>query len=249
TPARAEPTKDECADADESAQALRASGHLRDAKDKLAVCIDPACPGPVRKDCTVRLDEVQRALPTVVFRVRGPGGEDLRAVGVRMDATLLTPGLAGGAIAVDPGAHRFAFDAAGYDPVQQDVLVQEGEKERTIAVVLRATGSPPAGDDDHGRATRRWIAVAGLGAGAVALGTGGVLAWMARSQYDTASGETGGSRHDDSVSAVDRGNLATVFVAVGGALAVGGAVLWITTPSPSVHVAVGPGQVSLGGAF
>jgi hypothetical protein len=166
-----------------------------------------------------------------------------------MDATLLAPGLTGGAVAVDPGAHRFTFDATGFDPVQQDVLVQEGEKERTITVLLRAAGSPPPGDEAHGRATLRGIALAGMGAGVLALGTGGVLAWMARSQYDTASGETGGPRHDDSVRAVDTGNLATVFVAAGGVLALGGALLWLTTPAPSVHVAAGPGQVSLAGAF
>src|SRR5689334_7194462 len=42
--ARAEPTKDECVDADESAQAARTSGRLREARDRLAVCVDRVCP-------------------------------------------------------------------------------------------------------------------------------------------------------------------------------------------------------------
>lgn len=247
--ARAEPTKDDCADANESAQALRASGRLREATGKLAVCVDRACPALVRKDCIERLDEVQRALPTVVFAVRGARGDDLEAVAVKIDGTLLTSVLGGGAIPVDPGAHRFTFESLGFRPFQQEVLVQEGEKGRTVAVVLQASDEARVEDPNRGRNVRRWIGLSGAVGGLVGLGIGGALGLVAKSQFDSAAQESGARQHDDSVKAVDTGNVATVFVVAGSVLMVGGAVLWLTTPAPSTRVALGPTQVSLAGTF
>ena len=77
TTAHAAPTKDECINANEAAQASRAAGRLRDAKAELTVCISKSCPGPVRDDCTEQLNELQKVLPTVVFAVRGAGGTDI----------------------------------------------------------------------------------------------------------------------------------------------------------------------------
>jgi hypothetical protein len=150
TTARADPTKDECNNANESAQGLRASGKLRDARDKLTLCLAKSCPGPVRDDCTERLNELQRALPTVVFAVRSVGGDDLSAVRVKMDGVLLAANLDGSAIAVDPGQHRFTFEARGFAPFDEPLLIREGERERHERVMLRVdtavtpAAAPPA---------------------------------------------------------------------------------------------------------
>jgi hypothetical protein len=266
--ARAEPTKEECFDANESAQSLRASGKLREAQDKLALCAARSCPGPVRKDCTERLDEVQRALPTVVLAVRSAQGGDMTAVRVQMDGAPLVATLGGAAMAIDPGPHTLTFEAEGFAPHQQEILVLEAEKERSVSVVLQpaeerraapapapeppapvqAQGSRPA-PVAQGLSTRRWIGLASAGLGLVAVGVGGALALEAKSQFDTAETETGPSRHNDSVSAVNAGNVATVVMGVGGALVACGAVLWLTSPSPSTQVGASASEVFVKGSF
>jgi hypothetical protein len=88
-----------------------------------------------------------------------------------------------------------------------------------------------------------------VGLGLVGLGIGGALAIVAKSQFDSALEESGSRQHDDSVTAVNDGNLATVLVATGTLLTLGGAVLWLTTPAPSTRVALGPTQLSVTGTF
>jgi hypothetical protein len=139
--AHAAPTKDECINANESAQASLAAGKLRDARDKFSLCVARSCPGPVRQDCSQRLSEVQKVLPTVVFAVKGGGGEDLTGVRVRMDGGLLTARLDGTAIAVDPGRHTFNFEADGFASLDEPLVIRDGEKDRHEHVVLRSNAA------------------------------------------------------------------------------------------------------------
>jgi hypothetical protein len=269
--ALADPTKDECMNSNESAQGHRASGRLRQAENELTVCVAHSCPVPVRNDCSERLNEVQRAMPTVVLAVRNARGDDLTAVRVLMDGTPLAAALGGSAIDVDPGAHTFSFEAKGYAPFQEEVLVREGEKERSVPVVLRPAeqaraepvpvAPPPGpanaplqpsasgGETGHGLSTRRWAALAMVGTGVVGAGVGGILGLVAKSQFDTARQEPGVQRHDDSVTAVNTGNAATVVACAGGLLAVAGGVLWLTAPGPRAQLGANAGQVFVKGTF
>jgi hypothetical protein len=245
TPAHADPTKDQCINANETGQAQRASGKLRDAADTLTLCATRSCPAPVRNDCSQRLDEVQKALPTVVFAVHTPRGDDLTAVRVRMDGVPLVASLDGSAVAVDPGPHTFAFDAAGFTPAEQPTLIREGEKERSVVVTLRT-----AEEAGHaGPSARRVTAVVAMGVGVVAVGVGGILGLEAKSEFDSAEKETGDPRHADSLTAFRTGNVATVVLAAGGVLALGGAVLWLTTPADSTRVGTNGSQVLVQGHF
>jgi hypothetical protein len=83
---------------------------------------------------------------------------------------------------------------------------------------------------------RRVVGVSVAGAGLAGMGVGGVLGLLAKSQYDKAAGETGGPRHNDSVSAVSAGNVASVVFGVGAGVAAAGLVLWVTAPSASTTV-------------
>jgi hypothetical protein len=214
----------------------------------------------------------------VVLAVRSSRGDDLTAVRVLVDGAPLTASLGGSALAVNPGAHTFTFEAEGYAPLQQEILIREGDKERTVSVVLRAadaTGSRPApqalppaatppagapplpatpppvspGGEARGLSTRRWVAILSTGVGLAGLGAAGFLGLAAKSEYDTAEQETGSPRHDDSVSAVHTGNVATVFAGAGALLAAGGVVLWLTAPGGSAQVTATGSQVSIRGTF
>jgi hypothetical protein len=59
----------------------------------------------------------------------------------------------------------------------------------------------------------------------------------------------GAQRHNDSVSAVNGGNVATVVMSVGGALVACGAVLWLTSPSRTAQVGASAGQMLFKGSF
>ena len=78
-------------------------------------------------------------------------------------------------------------------------------------------------------------------AGVVGAAVGGALALEAKSEFNTAEAETGGARHDDSVSAVHTGNVATVVTAAGGLLVLGGLGLWLATPRDSTRVGASVG--------
>jgi hypothetical protein len=78
-------TKTECIDANTQAQSLRRDGKLSAARVQLLKCSDPGCPSIIRDDCTSRLDEVEKAQPTIVFDGKDGDGHDLVAVSVTID--------------------------------------------------------------------------------------------------------------------------------------------------------------------
>src|SRR5580698_10702647 len=100
-PARAaDPTKQECVEANDAAQDLRQSGKLRQAREKLAICASASCPSVVRDDCMQRLAELDSAMPQVVFSARDASGNDLVDVKVTIDGAPLVDRLDGSSVKV-----------------------------------------------------------------------------------------------------------------------------------------------------
>ncbi len=124
-----------CAEAYEKSQEQRTRGHLGTALVYLRQCLDLSCPKFMREDCSRWFDQAEAALPSVVFAVRRDG-KDQFDVEVMCDGSPLAPSLDGKAIAVDPGVHTFSFRAPGLAPVEQQVMVREGERNRIIEVEL-----------------------------------------------------------------------------------------------------------------
>ena len=192
----ADATKDQCVDADANAQPLRRDGKLGAAREQLQVCLDVRCPGIVRDDCAQRLDELERAQPTVVFDAKDAEGNDVSAVRVTVDGHPLVDKLDGTALRVDPGDHEFAFEIAGQQTATRRLVLHEGEKGRHERVVLgaarqgptpasvvalpssslsprddtaRPPPAPPATQSGSGRRTLELL-LAGAGAAGVAVG-------------------------------------------------------------------------------
>lgn len=144
SPAMAQPGGGESDDADvikqackrayEAAQERRLEKKLLDAREELRACVEDACPGFVRKDCATWLDEVDRAIPTVVLRFVDGSGAERSDVRVTVDGELLVERLDGGAVPIDPGPHAFVFEPAGGVPVEQTLTILEGERLREVAV-------------------------------------------------------------------------------------------------------------------
>jgi hypothetical protein len=90
------------------------------------------------------MDEVSAQIPTIVFEVKDGGGNELSAVKVTMDGEVVAEHLDGSALTLDPGNHKFSFEAAGQPTTTQQILVHEGDKNRHVGVTLASsTAQPP----------------------------------------------------------------------------------------------------------
>ncbi len=139
-------------------------------------------------------------------------------VRILIDGQLATERLDGNPIAIDPGDHTVRFEANGARPVDERILLRQGEKNRILTVTFGGPGPEregAAGPVRGGYWTGRRIGGAATGAaGVVTMGIGGLLMLAAKARYDEASNKTGAARHDDSVAAVDDATTASVVFGV-----------------------------------
>ncbi|HEY3821653.1 MAG TPA: hypothetical protein VGL81_31015 [Polyangiaceae bacterium] len=253
---RAAPTKEQCIDANSNAQQLRRESKLLSARQALLTCSEPSCPAIVRNDCAARLDEVQKAQPTLVLDVKSRGGDDLTDVKVTLDGAPFSVKLDGTAVAVDPGQHTFTFEADGFESVTKTLVLKETEKDRRERIVLRrtpkvapegaSTGSPAPLPDEpivaepaHGLGTQRWLAIAVGAAGLAGVAVGSVFGLKASSDWSAQQSACGSpsSCPDHAGAVTQHANLTTdstistwAFIG-GGALVASGVLLLLTAPS------------------
>jgi hypothetical protein len=271
---KGEPTKNQCIDANESAQPLRKAGKLREAEARLLVCVRPSCPAVVRDDCAQRLSEVRAAEPTVVFVVRDESDHDLSNVRVTMDGVELAAKLDGTAIAVDPGEHLFVLETDGRLKEARTLKLNEGEKGRQERIVLVAPvveseappAPPPAPETTApvepppppGR-TQRQVGIALGGVGLAGLVVSTIFGVAAKSLYDHAIGSECGHSVgqtnpyaclplglSDSQSAHNDATGSTIGFVASGVFIAAGATLYFMAPK-GVAVTIAP-TVASGGA-
>jgi len=263
-PARAADAKDAkaaklaCVQASDKAQTLKGDGKLIDAREQLLACAREACPAPVRKDCTRRLAELEDALPSIVIGAKDSSGKDVIDVKVSIDGVVVLEKLDGKAISVDPGAHTFKFEHATLPAVTEQVLVQQGVKNRPFTVSFPAPAPPPHSDPPKPRIPLgTWILG---GVGVVAIGGFAVLGLGARSRANELRSTCAPTCASEDVDGLRR-RMLFADVALGvGVLALGGATLvWGLSsrgaePSPSALVVsitplAGGGAIGLSGVF
>lgn len=204
--------KKECIDAFDKGQALRNDHKLTSSRQQLLLCAREVCPAMVRKDCGDLLLQVESATPSIVISAKGADGRDVLDVKVTSDGATLTTSLDGRAIAMDPGPHALRFEMPGAPPVEQQLLVREGDKNRDVSVVFRAgpaappqvvppppptsvaqqptpppaapptNEAPPAG----GSSSLKWIGLSVAGAGVIGLGVGAIFGLQASSKWSDA---------------------------------------------------------------
>ncbi|XXX72716.1 hypothetical protein WMF30_34210 [Sorangium sp. So ce134] len=213
------------------------------------------------------------------------------------DGVAVGRALWGTAVPLDPGEHRVAAAAPGHEPWETKVAMDKpGVVSVTVPALERAPEPEPAARSSaapsapvappparppadappppQGGSIRRPIGMVGVGLGAVGLGVGTALGFMAKSTFDESIegghcdeegrcvDQTGLDLRDD---AVKKGNIGTVVFIAGAVLAAGGAVLWITAPDAApasaggraraggaplrARVGLGPGSAWLAGSF
>jgi hypothetical protein len=124
--------KKACIAQHESAQTFRKTGKLLEARDATLVCSRDECPGAIRSDCVEWLDLVSKTIPSLVVRAK-LDDKDVFDVRVSIDGKLIKSHLDGAPFELNPGAHSVRFEYAGFDPLEQQILVLEGEKNRVVA--------------------------------------------------------------------------------------------------------------------
>ncbi|HEY8076061.1 MAG TPA: hypothetical protein VIF62_18165 [Labilithrix sp.] len=186
----------ECMASYANGQKLRGAGKLGDARAAYATCADLACPAKVRADCKLKGDAIDKLLPSVVVTAKDEKGADVVDANVEIDGKLVSDRLTGKPVPMDTGAHVIKITPKDGEPLEQKILVVEGEKNRVVNFVVKAkaettptptptpveptptpvtpTPTPPPKESEdeskkraHGAAP--WI-VAGIGLGAVAAG-------------------------------------------------------------------------------
>lgn len=175
-PARADDaTTDACLKSHTDGQRAGLSGKLLDSKQAFLACAATSCPDLVNEKCASLLAELEKRIPSVVLDVRDSEDRDLSNVKVSVDGEVLSETLDGRSIPLDPGNHRFRFEAAGFRTLERTYLLREGEHSRRIDVKLMSTkatesrATPKTATSSKGLPWTFWalggVGVVGLGAG------------------------------------------------------------------------------------
>lgn len=138
--------KTQCAAAYERAQEDRAASHLKSARDDLVICAQQACPTFVQTDCVQWLAEVEAEMPSVVVAAKGSDGSDTIDVKVTVDGEVFAEQLDGKTKDIDPGMHAFRFEHGDAQPIERQILIRQGEKNRIVEVSFAST-EPPAREE------------------------------------------------------------------------------------------------------
>jgi hypothetical protein len=188
---------DMCKAAADQAESFRGDSHLRAARERFLECSRDACPRVTREACSLGFSDVEQLIPTVVFHARDTRGRDVLGVRVLVDQVVMASRLTGTATRLDPGPHRFRYEAANGDAYEETLLIAVGEHNRMIAInfptALETDGTaPPIGlpppapaptPDAEPTPTTIWPTVGAAAAGVVGIGLFSVLDLQSWADY------------------------------------------------------------------
>jgi hypothetical protein len=177
---------------------------------------------------------------------------------VTRDGSPVDPAALGIALPIDPGDHVVEATAPGKVAWKGTVPVGPEAKSASIEIPpladapvasapqaapsAPAAEAPPSQGAHGGASTRQILGIGIAGAGAIAVVAGGVFGFVAMSkksdsnQYCNVNNNAndcyppGAQLRRDAISA---GNMSSIFLGLGGAMIVGGLVVWLTAPSPT----------------
>ncbi|MEO8877665.1 MAG: hypothetical protein ABI461_18880 [Polyangiaceae bacterium] len=238
-----------CATASENGQKLRDDGKLIKARQEFLVCARDVCPGTIKRDCADWLAQADSNTPSVVLSAKDAHGQDLASAKVTLDGVAADETLQGKAINIDPGPHTFKFEIPGEKPVDQQIVVREGEKNRVVSVSWQKAEvtppppplTPPPTEPETKKSKLPAILVGGIGV--VAIGTGAVFYALASGDFNDLKDTCGKTKSctDDQVAPIKTKVLVSDIAFGVGVVAIGTAVVLYITESGSspAHAQVG----------
>jgi hypothetical protein len=237
-PARAA-DREACFSAAESAQKLRAQGHLRAAREKLLVCAQSGCPPAVQSDCATWLREVTGEIPSIVVQAHDAQGNDVADVRVLIDGAAVADRLDGRPIELDPGAHALRLERDGSGPVDRSLLLVASQKARVVeAQMVPASTVTVASSPSFWKSIPVPALVLG-GVGAAGLVSTAVFWAWGRADYSSLRSSCSPACDPSSVGAV-RTKLVVGDASLGVAVAAIGVGAWLFLTQR--HDAAGPTQ-------
>jgi hypothetical protein len=122
---------------------LEETGQLIPARERYVRCAKPACGSPLRDECTTRFTQLDSEIPSVVPIATDAEGSPRFDVEVKMDGQLLTTKLDGHAWQLNPGRHEMTFSADGQVFSTQELLIVQGQRNRTVQATFGAPAPAP----------------------------------------------------------------------------------------------------------
>lgn len=219
-----------------------------------------------------QLVSIAKRLPRLTIRLASTAPPHCA---VASDGAVIEAASLGVEVGVDPGAHVLVVSAPGYAQRRFDVSIEEGARKEVevepgaklqsdasdVAASHPTTAAPAAPRAVHASTSpNRVLAWTVLAVGAAAVTVGVVTGLSAGSKHTTLAGECdpqGGACPPGSQGDIDSFHTlrtaSTIAYAIGAAGLVGGAVLWLTAPSPrsdaAAHVWLGPAAAGIAGRF
>lgn len=204
-----------------------------------------------------RIDVLGPRLPKMRVRV-APANRALPGFRLTRDDVPVGEAQWGESVPVDPGARVLRARAEGRKDWTAKVEIPTGPNEVTVDVPelqidAQAAETPKDEkkvrfDDAPGGDGQRTLGLVVGGVGIAGLVVGGAFGLVSMSKNDEADAECKPPDHklctqkglDAGEAATQAGNVSTIAFIAGGALALGGAVLWLTAPSGGTSVGVMP---------
>jgi len=265
-------TKEGCVDAHSRGQDAREQGQLSLARKLFLSCAQAACPSLLQGDCARFADDLGRLQPSVTFVARDGSGADLPDTTVYVDDALLLTRLDGTLHDLDPGKHVVKFSNGGHDEVVT-LVIGNGEKGRIVsarfgavpvasavtpnqAAGVAVVASPPS----RPRPLPAKLMLVGgsamlLGGTALAIIELGKIPSGCSVSTHQCAAPPGDPVFAQASDAVGLSNVGWVVAGVGAAVAVGGIIWYVTSPTSAKEqrdqraIAVAPWMTATSGGF
>jgi hypothetical protein len=179
--------KERCVAQHADSQKARRAGKLIEARRLLLACAEPACPAPIRTECSEWGVEVGASIPSILVEVYDRRHERTSDVHVSVDGKSVLEKIAGLPVEIDPGDHE--VEARLRNGETKRITLHVGLGERATPVRFDFGVTPPARVEKKAvvEPASKGIPVVTLVLGAVglaALGTGTYFGLKARGQAD-----------------------------------------------------------------
>jgi hypothetical protein len=122
-----------CVEAHDGGRVLMLEEKWLEAREALKGCQEESCPLAIRSDCNAWVEEVTRALPTLLVVVERDD-DGTAKVGLAVDGRPVDLPNPPEPIEMLPGKHVVRVELAPYPPVERVVELAKGEKNRVVRV-------------------------------------------------------------------------------------------------------------------
>lgn len=231
---------DRCVADHERAASLRTGPHWFEGRAVMTACAAEACPLAVRSDCTAWLDDLAKLMPTVLVIVErddsaGP------PVQTEIDGKAVELSEPPAPIELLPGQHHLRFALDGRAPIERDIDLAPGDKNKVIRVQLRRPHEPARVPPAPPPREIRWgrpvpVTTYALSGGAIAaFAASGALLASALSARNTARADCKPFCSSDVVQSI-RTRLVLSDVSAGAGIALGGLAVFTFVTRPTIEV-------------